>query len=137
MKNIIMFLFLSLFIASNIFATETEAVSEIGSLTSVVTVVQDNNNQPIEYKLGQNHPNPFNPSTTINYSLAESGNVQIKIFDISGKEIATLINEPQSAGNYTLYFNANDARIKLSSGLYFYTLRSGNFSAAKKMILLK
>jgi len=135
MKNTIFFLIL--FIGSNIFATKTEAVSEIGSLTSIATIVRNNNNQPIEYKLEQNHPNPFNPSTIINYSLAKSGNVQIKIFDISGKEIATLLNEPQAAGCYSLYFNTNDIGIKLSSGLYFYTFRSGNFSATRKMILLK
>jgi hypothetical protein len=95
-----------------------------------------NNNQteiPEVYSLGQNYPNPFNPATKIDFSIPKSGNVILKIFDIVGKEIETLINKEMSAGNYTIDFNAS----RLSSGTYFYKLTSGVFSQTKKMILLK
>jgi hypothetical protein len=95
-----------------------------------------NNNQtelPEVYSLGQNYPNPFNPATKIDFSIPKSGNVILKIFDIVGKEVETLINKEMSAGNYTIDFNAS----RLSSGTYFYKLTSGVFSQTKKMILLK
>ena len=85
------------------------------------------------YKLSQNYPNPFNPSTTINYTIPKSGLVSMKVFDISGREVATLINEVKSAGTYDFKFNASN----LSSGVYFYRLQSGNFIETKKMFLLK
>jgi hypothetical protein len=85
------------------------------------------------YKLSQNYPNPFNPSTTINYTIPKTGLVTMKVFDISGREVATLINEVKTAGNYDFKFNASS----LSSGVYFYRLQAGNFVETKKMFLLK
>jgi len=85
------------------------------------------------YSLTQNYPNPFNPSTTINYSIREKGLVNLKVFDILGNEVATLANENQEAGNYSVKFNASH----LPSGIYFYRMTSGKFTATKKLILLK
>ena len=133
MKILTRCLLLLLFITVNLFATESEAVSTVGTLSSTATDVKDDNNLPAEYKLEQNHPNPFNPTTTISYALPEGGNVIIKIYDINGNEIKTLINKAQNAGYYNVTFDASN----LSSGLYFYSIISGNFIATKKMMLLK
>jgi len=88
---------------------------------------------PVKYDLSQNYPNPFNPSTVINYDLPFDGNVSLKIFDMSGKELMTLVNEVKTAGYYSVNFNASD----LSSGVYFYTISADNFTATKKMVLLR
>ena len=88
---------------------------------------------PAEYSLSHNYPNPFNPKTTIRYSIKDAGLVKIEIFDILGRKISTLINEEKPAGNYEVNFNANN----LSSGIYFYKLTSGSFTQIKKMQLLK
>jgi serine protease AprX len=85
------------------------------------------------FSLSQNYPNPFNPSTKINYQLPISGFVNIKVFDITGKEIATIINQQQNSGYHTVSFNAGN----LSSGIYFYKIQSGNFIATRKMTLIK
>lgn len=86
-----------------------------------------------EFSLYQNYPNPFNPDTKIKYFLPQSSNVTIKLFDILGKEVATLINEEKPAGSYDLNWNAAN----LPGGVYFYQLRAGDFIQTKKMILLK
>lgn len=88
---------------------------------------------PVETNLYQNYPNPFNPATTITYSIKKDGLVTLRVFDILGKEVATLVNENQSAGYYSVEFNAQE----LSSGIYFYSITSGKFMATKKLILLK
>ncbi|MDQ3019382.1 MAG: T9SS type A sorting domain-containing protein [Bacteroidota bacterium] len=88
---------------------------------------------PGKFDLSQNYPNPFNPSTKINYDLPSDGNVTLKIFDMSGKEVSTIVNEVQTAGYYTVSFNSNN----LSSGIYFYTLTSSNIAITKKMLLVK
>ena len=88
---------------------------------------------PTEFLLSHNYPNPFNPSTKIKYSVPQSSNVVIKVYDILGNEIETLINEEKPAGNYELNWNA----VNLPSGVYFYQLRAGSFVETKKMILLK
>lgn len=85
------------------------------------------------FELAQNYPNPFNPSTNIKYSIAERSNVTIKVYDMLGNEVATLINQVQDAGTHNVVFNASG----LSSGMYVYTITAGNFSASKKMMLLK
>ena len=86
-----------------------------------------------EYALFDNYPNPFNPTTTIKYSLPEAGLVSLKVYDILGKEVATLVNENKTAGSYSVEFDAS----KLSSGIYFYKLSSGQFTSVKKLILMK
>jgi hypothetical protein len=83
--------------------------------------------------LNQNYPNPFNPITTISYSIKENGLVTLKVFDILGKEVATLANESQQEGFYSVEFNAEE----LPSGIYFYTLTSSSFKQTKKLILLR
>ena len=88
---------------------------------------------PSAFVLSQNYPNPFNPSTKIDYQLPTDGNVNISVFDNSGKEVMTLVNEFKSAGYYTINFNAS----QLSSGIYFYKISADNFSGVKKMILVK
>ncbi|MBK8551427.1 MAG: T9SS type A sorting domain-containing protein [Ignavibacteria bacterium] len=88
---------------------------------------------PSSYDMSQNYPNPFNPSTTINFDVPTDGNVSIRLFDMSGKEVATLVNEVKTAGYYSVNFNASS----LSSGVYFYNISSNNFTATKKMTLLK
>ena len=94
------------------------------------------NEQPIiptENKLYQNYPNPFNPSTIIKYSLKDDGKVSLKIFNSLGEEVRTLVNEIKPAGNYEVEFNASN----LPSGVYIYSIQSGDFVSSKKMILLK
>lgn len=100
------------------------------NIPSNVTVDTD---VPLSFSLSQNYPNPFNPSTMINYQLPTSNLVTLKVFDIVGREVVTLVNEQLEAGSYQTSFNAQG----LSSGLYFYQLRAGNYSEVKKMILLK
>ncbi|QQS60527.1 T9SS type A sorting domain-containing protein [Candidatus Falkowbacteria bacterium] len=88
---------------------------------------------PKDFKLTQNYPNPFNPSTKINYELPSDGIVSIKLFNVSGKEVATLVNEVKTAGYYTVTFNASN----LPSGAYFYRLEAESFIETKKMLLIK
>lgn len=88
---------------------------------------------PTELKLEQNFPNPFNPSTTINYSIEKNGFVSLKVFDALGTEVANLVNENKLAGNYSINFNAEN----LADGIYFYSLKTGNNSLTRKMILIK
>ena len=88
---------------------------------------------PNFYALQQNYPNPFNPATKITYALPKAGNVQLKVYDIIGREVATLVNEVKQPGIYTVDFNASN----LASGIYFYKMQSGDFNAVKKMVLVK
>ncbi len=85
------------------------------------------------YTLEQNYPNPFNPTTSIKYVVAEDGFVTLKVYDILGNEVATLVNESQYQGSYGVMFNASS----LSSGVYIYRLKSNNFTSSRKMIILK
>ena len=100
---------------------------------NVVVGVNDKNNLPVQFNLDQNYPNPFNPSTRISFSIPEKSLTTLKIYDILGNEIATLLNEEKPAGYYELQFDAS----KLSSGVYLYKLQSNSFVQTKKMILLK
>ena len=87
----------------------------------------------MEYELTQNYPNPFNPFTTIQFSIPESGEVKLLVYNILGEQVAELVNESKEAGVHTINFNATE----LNSGLYIYKLTAGSFSAFKKMMLLK
>lgn len=103
-------------------------------VTNLPTAVEEDYNSAVtDFSLEQNYPNPFNPSTKINYRLASAGSATLKVFDVLGKEVATLVNEEKPAGNYSVDFNAAG----LSSGIYFYTLKQNNFVETKKMILMK
>jgi hypothetical protein len=97
------------------------------------TSVAGSSSAVYNFQLNQNYPNPFNPSTTIRYSIPERSKVTLKIYDITGRELLTLLNGEINAGNYEVTFNAS----KLSSGVYFYTLRSNTSASTKKMLLLK
>ena len=92
-----------------------------------------NKSVPSDFSLSQNYPNPFNPSTQISFSIPENSNVVLKVYDVSGKEIATLVNETKSSGNYHVVFDAS----KYASGIYFYKITAGSFTDTRKMILLK
>ena len=98
-----------------------------------VGVEENLNGHPTEYALSQNYPNPFNPTTTIKYSIPKLSFVTIKIYDVLGSEVATLVNEEKPAGTYELTWNAAN----LPSGVYFYQLKAGSFVETKKMILMK
>ena len=105
---------------------------------SVVSVGNNYINIPSEYRLYQNYPNPFNPSTKINYYIPQSSNVIVKVFDILGNEIETLVNEEKPAGEYEVEFNSHSGSVRnLPSGVYFYQLKAGDFIQTKKMVLLK
>jgi hypothetical protein len=99
----------------------------------VITAVNDKPILKSSFILYQNYPNPFNPTTTINYSVPKQSFVTIKVYDVLGREVATLVNENKPVGNYSIQFNAN----KLTSGIYFYGMESGSYSQAKKLLLLK
>jgi len=88
---------------------------------------------PNFYSLQQNYPNPFNPVTKITYTIPKTGNVQLKVYDIQGREVASLVNEVKQPGVYTVDFDASS----LSSGVYFYKIESGSFTDTKKMLLIK
>jgi hypothetical protein len=96
-------------------------------------VEERGNNQPFVFSLNQNYPNPFNPSTIISYQVPSDGMVSLKVYDLVGREVSTLVNGVKSAGNYTATFNAAN----LPSGVYFYKLQAGNYTATKKAILVR
>ena len=104
-------------------------------LSEIIASVKETtlNHIPDKYLLGQNYPNPFNPSTKIKYSIPQSSNVKIEVYDIIGNSIETLINKEQPAGTYELTWYAGG----LPSGIYFYQLSAGDFISTKKMILMK
>jgi len=91
------------------------------------------NTVPEQFSLSQNYPNPFNPTTTVRYSIPVSGHVTLKVYNVIGQEVATLVNTVQKAASYTVAFDAS----KLASGVYFYRLSAGNFTQVKKMLMLK
>ncbi|MFA6597965.1 MAG: T9SS type A sorting domain-containing protein [Ignavibacteriaceae bacterium] len=105
----------------------------MGTLTSVF----DEKKIPLTFQLYQNYPNPFNPVTTITYQLPKDGLVTLKIFDILGNEVRTLVNDQRSAGTYTVQFFAEGGASSLSSGMYVYQLRVNEYTATKKMLLVK
>lgn len=88
---------------------------------------------PFKYMLHQNYPNPFNPSTTISFSLHKPEKVELKVFDLLGREVAFLLNGYKPAGEHKVEFDGSN----LSSGIYFYRLQTGIYSSVKKMILMK
>jgi len=123
---------------SGVFNFDFEIMSEgrtywTDSITQIVTDVKDKISLPVNYRLYQNFPNPFNPSTTFNYSIPEQSKVVITVYDILGNEIETLVNEEKIAGTYEVTFDAGN----LSSGIYFYKIQVGEFVESKKMVLLK
>jgi len=108
---------------------------ELGNFdyVSPFTAVENLENDITSFKVNQNYPNPFNPSTKIKYSVPQSSNVMIKIFDILGNEIETLVNDEKPVGTYEITWYAEN----LPSGIYFYRLQAGSFVETKKMVLLR
>jgi hypothetical protein len=93
---------------------------------------------PKEFALEQNYPNPFNPETEIKFALPKSGNVTLKIYNINGQEIATLVNENRNAGYYKVKWNGKDKNGKqVASGIYLYKIQAGKYTSVKKMTFLK
>ncbi len=95
--------------------------------------IHQNNSTPTSFSLKQNYPNPFNPTTQIDYSVGKEGMVNITIFDVLGREVATLVNKFERAGNYSISFDASN----LNSGVYLYRIRTENYTDTKKMVLIK
>jgi hypothetical protein len=104
--------------------------------TAAVNVVE-NSLAPQAFALSQNYPNPFNPSTRIQYSLEKTGMISLKVYNMLGLEVATLVNGRQEAGSYTVTFNTNTGTFGLPSGVYFYRLEVGSFVSTRKLILMK
>jgi hypothetical protein len=105
---------------------------------NVLTDVADHVLIADAYELMQNYPNPFNPSTTLSFVIGHSSFVSLKVYDILGNEIATLVNEEKPAGRYEIEFNvAQVSRPEIASGVYFYRLSAGNYIETKKMVLIR
>jgi hypothetical protein len=125
------------------FNKDTRIVTVVGANGTILrkteggVAVRDNSSSKIEspnqISLKQNYPNPFNPITTISFKLSKSAFVTLKVYDLNGEEITTLINESKTAGSYTVNFEAS----KFSNGVYFYRLYAGGFVQSRKMLLLK
>jgi hypothetical protein len=88
---------------------------------------------PKEYKLEQNYPNPFNPATTINYSLPKQSYVEMRVLDLLGREVTTLVKKEQSAGEYKVQFDGSS----LPSGIYIYSIHAGEYRDSRKLMILK
>jgi len=99
----------------------------------VATGIRDEPNLPVQYNLFANYPNPFNPSTMIAYDVPRRSNVQLSVYDVLGRKVATLVDDVQEPGSHHVQFNASN----LSSGIYFYELRAGGISLHRKMVLLR
>jgi beta-glucosidase len=106
---------------------------EIYNIDSLTNVNEGDTKIPKDFYLEQNYPNPFNPSTTISYSISKEGFVSLKVYDILGEEVSTLVNENKKPGNYKMYFHG----LNLASGIYIYAIKANNFFSSKKMIYLK
>ncbi|HTR80377.1 MAG TPA: T9SS type A sorting domain-containing protein [Bacteroidota bacterium] len=106
---------------------------EFDVVNSGTSVGAQNNVTPNKFELVQNYPNPFNPSTQINYSIANNAHVTLKVYNVLGQEVASLVNGNETAGSHSVTFNASN----LASGMYIYKLASDNFTSVKKMMLLK
>jgi hypothetical protein len=107
--------------------------SNVGNFTTVLTGVNEETALPTEYSLSQNYPNPFNPSTTFSFSLPSRSFVSLKVFDVTGRDVATIVSENLNAGKYTRQWNAGT----MTGGVYFYRLQAGTFTATRSLILLK
>ena len=112
---------------------ESRALENMATGASTQTLALENMDIITEYELAQNYPNPFNPTTVIGYTIPRDGPVSLKIFDVLGREVRTLVHESQTVGKYSVKFDGAG----LASGIYFYQLRSGDFVSIKKMLLVK
>ena len=115
------------------YASEIKSDAKVLGKSKAVNLDLSNKLVVKDYDLFQNYPNPFNPATTITYQLPKSGSVTLKIYDMLGKEVMTLVNEQKEMGRYTVQFDASS----LASGMYVYQLRANDYTSTKKMLLLK
>jgi len=122
-----------LFYANNFVFASVSAVLWRRPFTDAVNVRIISSEVPGEYSLNQNYPNPWNPSTTIKYSVVNNVHVDLIVYDVTGREVARLVNENQSPGTYEITW----APAELTSGIYFYRLQAGSYSDTKRMILIK
>jgi len=123
---------LKLFVPGGYSGTATNAFDLLGCAGMLVGV-NNENEVPAVYQLNQNYPNPFNPKTTIKFGLPKSADVKLVVYDITGREVAVLVSEFRTAGNYSIDFDASS----LASGVYFYKITAGSFTDVKKMVLIK
>jgi hypothetical protein len=114
-------------------AKNEEALSFRPDGVFAVTATMQHSTVPHTFELGQNYPNPFNPATVIRFQLPSSGAVTLKVFDVLGREVATILDGFQQAGTYSIRWDAS----QLSSGVYIYRLHAGENSALRKMLLMK
>jgi len=124
---------LRVFVVSNALAYAVGTSGTILKYEVITGGIEEESVSPKEFTLSQNYPNPFNPATTISFSIPSTAFSSLKVYDIIGNEVATLINEEKPAGDYTVQFNASN----LSSGVYFYRIQAGSFIGTRKMILMK
>ncbi len=117
----------------NIFEIENDSISVAKDYYSMN--LDDGIQKSYVYELQQNYPNPFNPRTKISYSVKDNVIVTIKLYDMLGREVVTLLNEEKSPGEYELVVDAG--KLGLSSGMYIYQMRAGEFSSIKKLVLVK
>jgi Secretion system C-terminal sorting domain len=123
----------TLYIGTHLGSLTTGQKKTLIAVRDTVTTVENDNTEILNYRLEQNYPNPFNPSTNIKYTIPQAGRVSLRVYDLLGKEVATLLDRYQNRGEYGVLFQAD----KLPSGIYFYQLQAGEFIATKKLILLK
>ena len=117
---------------SNLYAGSSMGVI-YRSVSGITDVQQINHNLPELFSLYQNYPNPFNPATRIRYEIPKASFVSLKIYDLLGREVATLVNEEKQSGSYEVEFDGSN----LSSGIYFYRMQAGSYINTKKFVLLK
>jgi outer membrane protein assembly factor BamB len=123
----------TLYIGTHLGSLTTGQEKTLIAIRDTVTSVVNNNNEILSYKLEQNYPNPFNAVTHIRYTITEAGRVSLKVYDLLGSEVATLLDRYQDAGEYDIIFQPKD----LASGIYFYEIRANKFRDVKKLLLLK
>ncbi len=116
-----------LIIPANVYVLNSDSSNGRGQPQSVYDVL------PADYSLGQNYPNPFNPTTTIQYALPSSGHVALRVYDVLGREVRTLVDNDESAGYHSVAFDASN----LPSGVYFYRIEAGKYTSVKKLMLVK
>ncbi len=119
------------------FKVKPDSVTNINIILPLSVGVGQSPNQNIFFHLSQNFPNPFNPDTKINFTIPEFSFVTLKVFDLLGRKVATLVNEDRKPGNYEVEFSINDLNKNISSGLFFYRLQAGEYFSTRKMILIK
>jgi len=132
----IQFVFTNMLMTTSVDITNSLGNPHIATIYSgglIVSVDQTSACMPQSFELYQNYPNPFNPSTTIKFALPKASHVMLKVYDLLGQEVATLVNEPLGPGTYERTFSAEG----LASGMYFYRLQTGGFTQTKKLLLLR